>query len=309
MALKITISEERDIVILELEGRIDSFSIDDLNDGFDRAMKTGQENILLILRDLEYINSRGIGALMSFFKWVKKVGRMVKIAEVPLNIMQVLNLLGLDGLTLIYDSASDAIESFRRRQFKEEVTEASETPIYGGMPEGRGVSRGHRTLYLFFGVVLVLLLAFFVVFVKTEQRISSDVDLGPFQTRLEALEGRLARLEAGIGPGSPREGRPEPLSKELSGRVEQIARALDKLTGEVASIDRRSTVAAAPEKTTTGEAVPRYHRVNQGESLYRIGRRYGISLTELCRLNRIRPNKFIYPGQKLIVGFSGNGGG
>ena len=71
------------------------------------------------MKDLEYINSKGLGVLISFFKWVKKVGGLVKIAEVPLNIMQVLNLLGLDGLALIYDSSSDAKESFRRQQVKE----------------------------------------------------------------------------------------------------------------------------------------------------------------------------------------------
>jgi len=44
----------------------------------------------------------------------------------------------------------------------------------------------------------------------------------------------------------------------------------------------------------------RYHEVREGETLYRISRKYGLSVDELQRLNNLK-NYLIHPKQKLIV--------
>lgn len=44
---------------------------------------------------------------------------------------------------------------------------------------------------------------------------------------------------------------------------------------------------------------PGYHRVQRDETLYRIARRYGLSVATLARLNRLSPPYTIYPGQRL----------
>jgi LysM repeat protein len=41
--------------------------------------------------------------------------------------------------------------------------------------------------------------------------------------------------------------------------------------------------------------------VSAGESLYRIAQKYGITVDELLRLNSLKKNQAIYPGQKLLV--------
>ncbi|UCF58134.1 MAG: LysM peptidoglycan-binding domain-containing protein, partial [Deltaproteobacteria bacterium] len=38
-----------------------------------------------------------------------------------------------------------------------------------------------------------------------------------------------------------------------------------------------------------------------GETLYRIAKKYGITVDELCRLNDMAPSQVIKPGQKLLV--------
>ena len=43
-----------------------------------------------------------------------------------------------------------------------------------------------------------------------------------------------------------------------------------------------------------------YHEVSKGETLYRISRKYGLSVDELQRLNNLKNNQ-IYPKQKLLV--------
>lgn len=311
MALKITISEREDVVVLELAGRIDSFVIDELNDGFGRAMKTGKDKILLIMRDLEYINSRGIGTLISFFKWVKKVGGLVKVAEVPLNIMQVLNILGLDGLTMIYDSASDAVESFHRgSSLVEESSDGIETAGEKSLRPGQeGVSGNPRTLMVALGAALLVVLVLLILLLMPDRRGPSPSELEPIQDRLEALEGRLMRLERAPAPVAvaPPEVRNDPPAKDLAGRLERLTLELERLNGKVSDMDRLLVGTSASLKAAPPTPGPRYHRVRPGESLYRISIRYGISVSELCRLNGLKPNRFIHPGQNLVVGTAEKG--
>ncbi|MDQ7005605.1 MAG: LysM peptidoglycan-binding domain-containing protein [Acidobacteriota bacterium] len=59
--------------------------------------------------------------------------------------------------------------------------------------------------------------------------------------------------------------------------------------------------AAARKAGNTGGGTGRVHVVRRGESLYRIAHRYGVSVDTLCRLNNIRPDQTIHPGDRLTV--------
>ncbi len=50
------------------------------------------------------------------------------------------------------------------------------------------------------------------------------------------------------------------------------------------------------------EAKSRYHLVRSGDTLWGIGRRYGLTVEELRRLNQLEPGTAIYPDQKLSLG-------
>jgi diadenylate cyclase len=60
--------------------------------------------------------------------------------------------------------------------------------------------------------------------------------------------------------------------------------------------------ARPPEEAVqlTDKAV-RYHRVREGDTLFEIGRRYGVKAETLRQLNRLKPGDFIYPGQELKI--------
>jgi len=45
----------------------------------------------------------------------------------------------------------------------------------------------------------------------------------------------------------------------------------------------------------------KYHKVRQGETLYRIGLKYNVPVSEIRRLNHLSPNDSIHPGQRLLV--------
>ena len=57
------------------------------------------------------------------------------------------------------------------------------------------------------------------------------------------------------------------------------------------------------EKKKTGDVKSNglYHVVKKGETLYRVSLKYGLSVEELCRINKITPVTVIVPGRKLLV--------
>ena len=113
MALQIDITEADNVTILTIIGKVDSFTHPELNNSFDLVMKKGKKNILLNMKDMNYIDSVGIGSIIRFAKWVGKIGGSIKIAEMQSNIRQVFRLLSYDQILSIYDTASEAIMTFR----------------------------------------------------------------------------------------------------------------------------------------------------------------------------------------------------
>jgi uncharacterized coiled-coil protein SlyX len=215
--------------------------------------------------------------------------------------MQVLNLLGLDGLTLIYDSASDAKASFRRQKRREEADEVEDEEDEAPRPRER-VSQekvrrpasGDRVALLLSGTALLVALILFVWFASRGTGPSGGLNVKPVREKLDRLEERLARLETRSMEMPRVLERVEGASHELSDRVASVAQDLERIREEVGALSGK--VAPRPVKRPGAEpSLSRTHRVKEGESLYRIARRYGSSV------NGIRPDRFIHPGQELVV--------
>jgi anti-anti-sigma factor len=303
-----TITEDRDVVIVALSARIDSFAIEELYEGFEQVKKTGKRNIVLMMRELEYINSRGIATLISFFKWAKEEGRSVKLAQVPKNIMQLLSLLGIEKLTSIYDTLPEAIESFEQdlaKEFSEEVATLNEES-----PSRRGFAQRQKSrtpLVLAGAAVLVLALAVLFFLWQGEKK-GPEVDLQPLLKKIGLIEERIAKLES-RGKETPQiQEKVDSLSRNLNERLSHLEKDINQIKEEAAAGKKRAEVsqpaspASAPPRSPAKPGATRTHTVAPGENLYRIALRYGLSMEELRRLNNLRPDQSIQLGQKLNVG-------
>jgi anti-anti-sigma factor len=309
MALRMTITEDRDVVIVALAARIDSFAIEELYEGFEQVKKTGKRNIVLMMRDLEYINSRGIATLISFFKWAKEEGKSVKLAQVPQNIMALLTLLGIEKLTSIYDTLPEAIESFEQDLAQEALPE--EVAILDGEGQRRrGLApRQHskKSLLLVGGVVLVLVLVALYFFGQGEKK-GSEVDLQPLLKRIGLLEERIAKLES-KGKEVPQiQEKLDSLTKNLNERLSHLEKDMNQVKEEAPSgkktADLTKSAAPAPApplRSPEKSGGTRFHTVAQGENLFRIALRYNLTVEELRRLNNLKPDQSLQVGQKLRV--------
>ena len=58
---------------------------------------------------------------------------------------------------------------------------------------------------------------------------------------------------------------------------------------------------AKPAPPAHGEEKPKVHHIKAGDTLWDISRKYGITLDQLCRANRITPSHQFHPGDTLVI--------
>jgi anti-sigma B factor antagonist len=298
MTLRITITEEKDTVIMAPAGRIDSFAIDELQEGFEQVKQTGKSNIILLLKDLQYINSKGTEAFLSFFKWARQEGGLVRLAEVPPNIMDLLNLLGLDGLAVVYPSLPNAVENSKGEAPTEEVYERVELGSEGGLGELMPPERS-RMPYVLAGAGILILAIIVFLFLNPANR-----PAGPeheVTTKLDVLAQKVSQMEDRGKALSQLEERVESLSTSVSNRLAVLDKEVARLKGELGDMKKKPELVSAPRKEQEPPKSAAYHVVTKGETLYRIALRYKMSVEDLRRLNNLKPDQPLLSGQKLLV--------
>lgn len=117
-------------------------------------------------------------------------------------------------------------------------------------------------------------------------RETSKEDLGLINGRLEQLENQIAQLEAQF--------------TETNESVTTLGSYVISLEEKIAKLTQETEKASVPKQTVSQEK-KQYHKVVRGDTLYSISRKYGLSVEEICRLNNLKQNHSIQPGQKLKV--------
>lgn len=290
MTFQVKIAEEKDMVILALEGRMDAISKDELELGFEEVKRRGKKKIILLFKALDHIDEQGKAALSVFMKWAEKTESEVKLAEIQPKVKEVLDLGDREG---VHDSLLDAMNTFRRNEepgMGEENNEALGPRL---------ASEGSRTpLFVIAGGLLVFFVL--VMIYMTRDRSSGIEEL---QKRVVLLEERMSQAGAQGKNLSLAQEKIEGLRDEFAEKSKQIESDLARLRQEMESASGRTPPATSTPAVQSPRGLKR-HTVLQGETLFGISKKYGIPVDELRRLNNLKPNQPIGVGQKLIVSSS-----
>ncbi|MGD0096572.1 MAG: STAS domain-containing protein [Terracidiphilus sp.] len=114
MALTIATREVDGVIILDLSGRITlgEGSVQ-LRDAIRSLISKGSKNILLNLGDVNYIDSSGLGELVSAFTTAKNQQADVKLLNLTKKVHDLLQLTKLYTVFDIKDDEASAIASFK----------------------------------------------------------------------------------------------------------------------------------------------------------------------------------------------------
>lgn len=114
MALAISSREVDGVTVLDLSGRITlgEGSVQ-LRDAIRDLIGKGQQKILLDLGDVNYIDSSGLGELVSAYTSARNQGATVKLLKLTKKVHDLLQLTKLYTVFDIYDDEASAIASYK----------------------------------------------------------------------------------------------------------------------------------------------------------------------------------------------------
>lgn len=84
-----------------------------------------------------------------------------------------------------------------------------------------------------------------------------------------------------------------------SSRQKELAMNNSRFDKQTRESKRQKKADLKKEKKEMAKKSTRTHKVTKGDTLYSIAQRYGVSVEQLCKINRIGKNKHIRPGQVL----------
>jgi len=112
--LKIRERQAGDITVLDMDGRI---TIGEgsvaLRGTVRRLLEEGKKNILLNLAGVGYIDSSGIGELVSSYTAINKEGGQLKLLSLTKKLQDLLTITKLLTVFDAYDTEADALSNFK----------------------------------------------------------------------------------------------------------------------------------------------------------------------------------------------------
>ena len=185
----------------------------------------------------------------------------------------------------------------------------SREDLYHGSGSNASGGKAFKHIYIAIGGFLILIVLSVIGIARTYS-LAEKVQLLALESRLEQMEGRLGSF-AGEGGLSQTAGqgnqlillteRLDQLEANMTARINSLANQLDTAPAKPVAEAATKTEAAVPAQALKKETEAKIHTVKKGETLYRISRRYNLSIEQLRQYNQLDQKASIYPGQKLKV--------
>ena len=110
--MEIATQEYKRVAVMSVAGRVDSSTAPELESQLNLLVDGGKNHIVLDLKDVEYMSSAGLRAMVSTLKKVKRVNGDLRLANPSPRVEEVLRLAGLTSIFSIHPTQEEAVASF-----------------------------------------------------------------------------------------------------------------------------------------------------------------------------------------------------
>ncbi|KUG26202.1 hypothetical protein ASZ90_003959 [hydrocarbon metagenome] len=111
--MKIKVSEKYGAVVVELKGNVmGGPEAQEFSDLLHKFLDEGKKNIVIDLASVKFMNSSGLGMLISGFTTIKNGGGSLKLANATEKINSLLVITKLITIFENFESVEDAVKSF-----------------------------------------------------------------------------------------------------------------------------------------------------------------------------------------------------
>lgn len=106
------ISRDGDVTIVEVTGQLIVGNRQELKDEVLKSLDSDSRKYLIDFRDTAYIDSSGLGVLVSLSKKIREKGGEMRLSNLNEDLRTLFELTKLDTLFVIADSRAQALEDF-----------------------------------------------------------------------------------------------------------------------------------------------------------------------------------------------------
>jgi len=157
------------------------------------------------------------------------------------------------------------------------------------------------------GVGILVLIILSIMVLSKAQDLAEKEHVLTLVSKLDKLERKLGDLEqtdslAGETPENQfnlLNDRLAKLETSITTKIDQMITELEALKSTAAPKQKTENETPQPAKQEQKEIKSTVHKVQAGDTLYRISRRYGLTIDQLRKYNKLTPETKIYPGQEL----------
>ena len=110
--MEISTEELKQVSVMAVTGRVDSATAPELENSLKKLVEAEKTQIVLDLKNVEYMSSAGLRAMVSTLKAVKRVNGDLRLASLSSCVEEVLCLAGLTSIFLIHPPRDEAVASF-----------------------------------------------------------------------------------------------------------------------------------------------------------------------------------------------------
>ncbi|MBN1163867.1 MAG: STAS domain-containing protein [Candidatus Krumholzibacteriota bacterium] len=104
--------ENPDVSIISVRGYVDTTTSSELEESLKRLLRKSRFDIIIDLKDVNYISSAGWGIFISEIKEIRENGGDLKLASMIGDVYEVFELLEFQTILESYDSVEEAVRSF-----------------------------------------------------------------------------------------------------------------------------------------------------------------------------------------------------
>jgi anti-anti-sigma factor len=104
-----TVREAPPLTIIDLQGEVTTFAEKPVNNAYRQASELGAKHILLNFKDVEYINSAGIAAIIGVLTEARKVDQVLMITGLSTHYHKIFQIMGLSQYAPLVDSEEAAL--------------------------------------------------------------------------------------------------------------------------------------------------------------------------------------------------------
>jgi anti-anti-sigma factor len=113
MSIEIQQREREGIVIFDLNGRLTvGAEVSTFRERLQKGIDSGRRDIILNLKDVDYIDSTGLGALVMSYTSLQKAGGRMKLLNLSRRGIELLVMTKLTTIFEVFDDEQNSINSF-----------------------------------------------------------------------------------------------------------------------------------------------------------------------------------------------------